>query len=145
MVNETRAVIAELGGPSALRRRLRTEADLQAAIREGFPPLVVGTVMRAAGLSLKELARSLDVSPRSLQRRSHTGRLASRESDRLYRLARIVALAKEYLGNGELAARWLRHPNRALGGKQPLEVLDTEPGARSVENVLGRIAYGGIS
>ena len=71
--------------------------------------------------------------------------MARYESDRLYRLARIVALAKHYLGNEEAAHRWLKRPNRALGGRTPLALIDTELGARAVENVLGRIAYGGVS
>ncbi len=107
--------------------------------------MVVEEVMHAAGLTLKELATSLDLSPRSLQRRRREGRLARYESDRLYRLARIVALAKHYLGDDDVATRWLRRPNRALGGSTPLQVIDTELGARAVENVLGRIAYGGVS
>jgi uncharacterized protein (DUF2384 family) len=41
--------------------------------------------------------------------------------------------------------RWLKHPNRALGGIAPVTAIDTELGARQVENVLGRIAYGGVS
>ncbi|HEU0142078.1 MAG TPA: antitoxin Xre/MbcA/ParS toxin-binding domain-containing protein [Bryobacteraceae bacterium] len=145
MVSELHAVIAELGGEPVLGRSLRTETDLQAAIREGFPQTVVEEVMHAAGLTLKELATSLDLSPRSLQRRRREGRLARYESDRLYRLARIVALAKHYLGDDETATRWLRRPNRALGGCTPLQLIDTELGARTVENVLGRIAYGGVS
>jgi putative toxin-antitoxin system antitoxin component (TIGR02293 family) len=60
-------------------------------------------------------------------------------------LARIVALAGEFLGGHERAIRWLKRPNRALGGIAPVAAIDTEPGARQVENVLGRIAYGGIS
>ncbi|MGH9525263.1 MAG: type II RES/Xre toxin-antitoxin system antitoxin, partial [Terriglobales bacterium] len=88
---------------------------------------------------------SLDLSARSLQRRRHEGRLARYESDRLYRLARTVALAKHYVGDEESALRWLKRPNRALGGRTPLALVDTELGARSVENILGRIAYGGIS
>jgi putative toxin-antitoxin system antitoxin component (TIGR02293 family) len=101
--------------------------------------------MHAARLTLKELAASLDLSPRSLQRRRREGRLARYESDRLYRLARIIALAKHYVGDDEKATRWLRRPNRALGGTTPLALIDTELGARAVENVLGRIAYGGVS
>ncbi len=101
--------------------------------------------MHAAGLTLKELATSLDLSPRSLQRRRREGRLARHESDRLYRLARIIALAKHYLGDDKAAPRWLKRPNRALGGSTPLQLIDTELGARAVENVLGRIAYGGVS
>jgi len=124
---------------------LTSEKDMREAIRLGFPPAVVGELMRASGLSLKELASALDLSPRSLQRRRRSGRLARYESDRLYRLARIIALADEFLGDRERALRWLKHPNRALGGMPPVEALDTELGARQVENILGRIAYGGIS
>jgi hypothetical protein len=49
MVNELRAVLEELGGEPVLGRPLRTETDLQAAIREGFPQTVVEQVMHAAG------------------------------------------------------------------------------------------------
>ena len=101
--------------------------------------------MQSSGLTLKELADALDLSSRSLQRRRRTGRLARFESDRLYRLARIVALARQSFGEDDVATRWLKRSNRALGGVAPIQALDTEAGAREVENVLGRIAYGGIS
>jgi putative toxin-antitoxin system antitoxin component (TIGR02293 family) len=145
MVNELRAVVAELGGKRTLGRSLSNDGDMRDAIREGFPPAVVEEVMRASGLTLKELADALDLSPRSLQRRRRSGKLARYESDRLYRLARLVAIANEYLGDQERARRWLRQPNRALGGLAPVTAIDTEVGARQVENILGRIAYGGIS
>lgn len=145
MVNELRAVVAELGGEETLGRALTSEQDLRQAIRDGFPPAVVEELMRASGLTLKELATALDLSPRSLQRRRRTGRLARYESDRLYRLARIVALADEFLGDHDRAVRWLKRPNRALGNVAPIAAIDTELGARQVENILGRIGYGGVS
>ncbi len=145
MVNEFQAVVKELGGRHVLGRSVSNDRDLREAIRDGFPPAVVEELMRSSGLTLKELAESLDLSPRSLQRRRRTGRLARFESDRLYRLARIVALAHQSLGSQELAVRWLRRANRALGGLAPVAAIDTEAGARQVEHVLGRSAYGGIS
>ena len=145
MVNELKAVVGELGGEKIFGRSLATDRDLREAIREGFPPAVVDRLMQASGLTLRELAAALDLSPRSLQRRRSAGRLARYESDRLYRLARIVALADEFLGNHERAVRWLKRPNRALGGIAPVAAIDTELGARQVENILGRIAYGGVS
>jgi putative toxin-antitoxin system antitoxin component (TIGR02293 family) len=145
MAKELQAVVEGLGGEQTLGRPLSSERDMREAIREGFRPAVVEELMRASGLTLKELATALDLSPRSLQRRRRTGRLARYESDRLYRLARIVALADEFLGDHERAVRWLKHPNRALGGIPPIAAIDTELGARQVENILGRIAYGGIS
>src|SRR5438445_12710749 len=136
MVNEWQAVVKQLGGPRVLGRTLTSDSDLREAIRDGFPPAVLERLMNFSGLTLKELADALDLSPRSLQRRRRSGRLARFESDRLYRLARIVALADEYLGDHVRALRWLKHPNRALGGIAPVTAIDTELGARQVENVL---------
>ena len=45
-------------------------------------------------------------------------------------------------GDQEKAIVWLGTPNRALGGDRPLDLLDTDMGARMVEDILGRIAYG---
>ena len=144
MANDFHAVLQQLGGARALGRALSTDRDLREAIREGFPHAVLEELMRTSGLTLKELADALDLSSRSLQRRRR-GRLARFESDRLYRMARLLALARESLGDGARAQRWLKRTNRALGGVAPLAAIDTELGARQVENLLGRIAYGGIS
>jgi putative toxin-antitoxin system antitoxin component (TIGR02293 family) len=145
MVNELQAVVAELGGRRTLGRSLSNDRDMREAIRDGFPPAVVERLMLASGLTLRELSNALDLSPRSLQRRRRSGKLARYESDRLYRLARLVAIASDYLGDQERARLWLKRPNRALGGLAPVAAIDTEVGARQVENILGRIAYGGIS
>jgi putative toxin-antitoxin system antitoxin component (TIGR02293 family) len=144
MADELRAVLRELGGERALGRALASDRDMREAIREGFPHAVLEELRRASGLTLKELAHALDLSTRSLQRRRR-GRLARFESDRLYRMARVLALARESLGDEGRAKRWLKHSNRALGGLAPIAAIDTELGARQVENLLGRIAYGGIS
>ena len=127
-----------------LGRSLSSDSDLREAIREGFPHAVLQELMRASGLTLKELADSLDLSSRSLQRRRR-GRLARFESDRLYRMARLLALARESLEDSARAGRWVKRGNRALGGLAPIAAIDTELGARQVENLLGRIAFGGVS
>jgi uncharacterized protein (DUF2384 family) len=43
------------------------------------------------------------------------------------------------------ARLWLLAPNRALGGEVPLHMLDTDIGARQVEEVLLRLSYGVFS
>jgi len=145
MVGELHWVVGELGGEAGVGRPVRTDDDLCAAIREGLPHSAVEGLLQSSDLSLRELAASLDLSVRSLQRRKAGGRLAPYESDRIYRLARIVALAEHFLGDRKRATDWLKRPNQALGGVAPLQAVDTELGARTVENVLGRIGYGGIS
>jgi putative toxin-antitoxin system antitoxin component (TIGR02293 family) len=89
------------------------------------------------------VAKVAGISGRTLSRRiaSHS-RLSAEESDRMVRLARVLALANETLGDRLKVSRWLQTPNRVLQGNTPFELLDTDAGVQSVETVLGRIAYG---
>jgi putative toxin-antitoxin system antitoxin component (TIGR02293 family) len=63
----------------------------------------------------------------------------------LVRFARIATFASDVLGDDAKASRWLQRPNRALSGRQPLSLLDTDLGAREVEAILGRIEHGVFS
>jgi putative toxin-antitoxin system antitoxin component (TIGR02293 family) len=67
------------------------------------------------------------------------------ESDRLYRLARLAALAEEVFEDLDRAREWLRQHQRGLGDRAPLDLMRTEVGAREVEDLLGRIEYGVFS
>ncbi len=55
---------------------------------------------------------------------------------------RITAQAIGALGSSERASRWLQAGNRALGGTTPLQLQDTDPGRRQVEELLGRLEHG---
>jgi len=138
----TTPVLEMLGGEKTLRRKVTSSLTLVEALREGLPYSSLRAVMRALGLSRQEASRILSLPLRTMDRRKRQRRLEATESDRLYRLANIAARAIEVLGTAEQAARWLRHPNRALGGVVPLELLDTGPGSRQVEQILGRIEHG---
>jgi putative toxin-antitoxin system antitoxin component (TIGR02293 family) len=144
MVNEITSIAEALGGETALGRPVHTIEEMKAVIREGYPHAVVQAFVAASGLTLEEVASSLDLSARNLRRPKHEGRLATYESDRLYRLARIVALAEHFIGSHKNAIGWLKRPNLVLGSIPPLRLLDTELGVLQVENVLGRIGYGGV-
>src|SRR5205085_2331269 len=98
---------------------------------------------RRLSLANAVLSRQLGIPQRTLTRRlSQQSRLTAAESDRTARLARVYADAVEMIGEEERAVQWLLTPNRALEGERPLDRLDTDVGAREVEDVLGRIAYG---
>jgi putative toxin-antitoxin system antitoxin component (TIGR02293 family) len=90
----------------------------------------------------KTMRSILHLPERTLARRKGEKRLRPDESDRLVRVGRIATLAEVTLGSREKAAGWLQKPNRALGNGVPLNRLDTDLGARQVEDVLLRIAYG---
>ena len=68
--------------------------------------------------------------------------LSTAEADRVFRLKRVSEIAERVFGNPEKAHRWLRESSIALDGITPIELLETEYGARIVENELGVIDYG---
>ena len=84
----------------------------------------------------------LSMPERTLARRQKQARLTADESDRLIRVARVMAHAIQVLGSRDKAANWLRAANRALDGSAPLSLLDTDIGAQQVSEILGRIEYG---
>ena len=83
-----------------------------------------------------------EVPERTLARRQKQARLTADESDRVVRVARVMANAIQVLGSREKAAQWLRSPNRALDATAPISLLDTDIGAQQVGEILGRIEYG---
>ncbi len=140
----TSVAIAEaLGGKRVLGRSIKSFADLAELIRLGLPAGSLTALGEKLDLKNAALSEKLGIPQRTLTRRlSQHSRLTTAESDRTVRLARVYATAVEMIGNADKASKWLRTPNRALGGDVPLDHLDTDLGAKEVENILGRIAYG---
>jgi putative toxin-antitoxin system antitoxin component (TIGR02293 family) len=64
------------------------------------------------------------------------------DSDLTIHRNRVIARAEEALGDPGKADRWLHKMNAVLGGARPIDLLDTDAGARMVERVLGRIEHG---
>ena len=141
------ATMAHNGGQDIVglfgdRRGANGAPDIKRAIRAGLPYTALESLASLLELTQRDISAVLGAAPRTLARRKRQRRLSPIESDRLYRLARILQSAAATLGNVNKARAWLGRPNRALGGMTPLSVLDTEIGARQVEDVLTRINYG---
>ena len=136
-----------MGGPRNLGGVVRNQIELAERITQGLPRSAALAVRRRLGLTEAELAAGLGVSAKTLQRQAKeaAARLKPAQSDRLYRLARVAALAEEVLEDRARAHRWLREPQRGLGNRAPLDLIASEAGAREVEDLLGRIEYGVFS
>jgi putative toxin-antitoxin system antitoxin component (TIGR02293 family) len=137
-------VIAEiLGGRRVLGKAVKKPDDLAHLVREGLPATSITALAEKLHVGSTVLSQKLGIPLRTLTRRlSQESSLTPAESDRTVRMARVYANAIEMIGDEETAIEWLNTPNRALGGEKPLDQLDTDMGARMVEDILGRIAYG---
>jgi putative toxin-antitoxin system antitoxin component (TIGR02293 family) len=137
------AITAVLGGRRTLKRKVDSDSELRMITREGLPVGSLTLLAQELSVEKKTVARVVGISDRTLSRRiAKDERLSAEESDRMVRLARVVAMATDTLGTIKKASLWLQTPNRVLGGETPLSLLDTDSGVRSVETILGRIAWG---
>jgi putative toxin-antitoxin system antitoxin component (TIGR02293 family) len=140
----TSVAIAEvLGGKKILGSSIRSFSELAELIRKGLPASSLVVLGEKLDLNRATLSKKLGIPQRTLTRRlNRHSRLTAAESDRTVRFARVYATAIEMIGDRDKAAQWLQTPNRALRGEVPIDQLDTDLGAKEVENILGRIAYG---
>lgn len=146
MARSTTDVLELLGGEQVLKRQVSGVKDLREVLREGLPFRALESLAKAMEVQTAALTKIIRVAPRTLARRKGSeSNFSSIESDRIYRVARIMSLSIEVLGSKEKAKEWLSRPSRALGGESPLSLLDTDVGAKQVEEVLGRITHGVFS
>ena len=139
----TQAIPDVLGGEVILGGAFKRSGELAALVREGLPVKALFLLAERLDLRQSEISEKIGIPQRTLTRRiTQHAKLTPAESDRTVRLAQVYANAAETLGSGDKAAAWLKTPNRALRGGWPLDQLDTDPGVREVEDLLGRIAYG---
>ena len=136
------AKVAEVvGGERTVGRVVRNAGDLIAAVRAGLPAATVEYVVDAGKMSLTEIDAAI-LPRKTLARRIKAGMLTADQSDRLIRVAKVIALAEETFGSPDKAGAWLRRETGPLGGVSPMSLLDTTEGTAQVEQLLTRIAYG---
>jgi putative toxin-antitoxin system antitoxin component (TIGR02293 family) len=119
----------------------KSEFDLARIVEDGLP-IDSLSLLKEKGLTFSEVS-TMVISPRTLKHRKARGEhLSHEETDRMVRVARIVALAENVFGNLEKALLWLRSPDDRIGDRNPLSMLHTESGGRLIENMLWQLDEG---
>ncbi|HJT13020.1 MAG TPA: antitoxin Xre/MbcA/ParS toxin-binding domain-containing protein [Dongiaceae bacterium] len=128
----------EAWSSSDIRRRL----ELVEEIREGFPFRQVATLAKQAGIALEQLIEFGVIPRRTWTHSKRNQRFTPTQSARLARFFRVQQKAKGTFGTDEKAMLWLKRPTEPLQNNAPVSLLDTEEGARLVEDLLTRIDHG---
>ena len=128
-----------LGGRQALGVEVDTDADMTKAVEGGFSVETL-EALKKRGVADTEISY-LIIKPRTLSHRKlGNGRLTVEESDRVARVARVIALAERIFANREKAHLWLHKNLASLGDRRPMDVIRTASGTRLVEDILAKVA-----
>jgi putative toxin-antitoxin system antitoxin component (TIGR02293 family) len=120
-----------LDGPDAEFARI----DL---IRRGLPLERLSEAAQRFGIGEPFLIDALHLSPPA----EGQGNLSQEDSEKVLRAFELFDLALEVFGPPDAVKGWFLEPARGLGGRKPLELLDTAFGAAMVEEYLGAIRQG---
>lgn len=137
----SQAVARVMGGTRVLKTTVRSSADLERLVASGLP---VGVVEHTLAYTVddpftRRRVREALVPAATLKRRKVT--LSPEESARFERIARVMATAESVLEDHADARRFMATPHPLLEGRAPVEVAETELGARRVEDVLAAVEY----
>lgn len=118
-----------------------SELEIHQLIEAGFSSDCVNS-LRAVG-ALSPAGLNIIIPLRTLNTRLLRGqRLTPSESDRLFRVAHITAMAETLFGNETKARRWLGKRKNSFLGSSPIAMLSTSQGTRAVEELMLQIAEG---
>src|SRR5687767_7040059 len=121
---EPASVADIMGGEKVLRQRVRTPADLEAAVSRGLPLRALEeTAKRISGRWASASALQDRLVPRAT--RARRTRLKPSESEKVERLARMMALAEAVWEDEEDARGFMNEPHPLLEERAPVEVAQT--------------------
>lgn len=128
------------------RNTIANDYMLVSAATEGIPATVFKRVADLPGLDPEHLATLLDVSVKTVQRHvKEDKKLSPTQSEHLLKIIDLFQQGEEIFGSLSAFERWLSKPAYGLGGKTPLELLQTIVGIELIEEELTRIAYGDLA
>jgi len=121
-----------------------TALDLSREVGRGLPAAAVDLVCaKIAPGDLRLRHRIVPKATLARRQRATQRRLSPEESNRLARLAQLWAFAIEVWRSEPAAQRFLAEPHPLLRGRIPRELaIESEIGARAVEELLGGLKYG---
>lgn len=134
-------------GRSSLWSRIGMPArgrGLHELIKSGAPFEIIAKLADATGMNQVDIAKSLGISQKTVTRRQAAGRLTSEESDRLYRLLKLLDAAVElFEGDTTAAKEWLEAPAVGLSGLRPIEMTASTAETDAVLDLVARLELGG--
>lgn len=133
------AKIAQMLG---LHGKVDSIEQLDQQVEAGLPKASLGAVARHVyGTSPEAAALMQRVIPSATFHRRGDA-LKPQESERVERLARVIATAEQVWDSIDDARVFLSTGHAMLGGQRPIEVALTELGARRVETLLWSLFHG---
>jgi putative toxin-antitoxin system antitoxin component (TIGR02293 family) len=109
---------------------------------KGVSKIYLEKLKNMANLDYQRLATALAVTRATLINKKKEEKFNAVLSERIVGLTDIYDYGFKVFEDKEKFNRWMVAPNKALGGKAPFDIINSQFGREEVKNILGRIEYG---
>ena len=110
--------------------------------QKGVSKIYLEKLKDMANLDYQKLATALAVTRATLINKKKQDKFNASLSERIVGLADLYDYGFKVFEDKEKFNRWMVAPNKALGGKAPFDIINSQFGREEVKNILGRIEYG---
>ncbi|MCW3091032.1 MAG: hypothetical protein JWP81_2101 [Ferruginibacter sp.] len=119
-----------------------TAVEKMDMVRAGVSKKNLENLKRKTNLDYDKLSTILSTTRATLINKKGTEHFSTALGERIISIADLYSYGFEVFEDEAKFNEWIFNPNRALGGKQPFELLDSQFGREEVKNLIGRIDYG---
>ena len=135
--------LTEILGEKHLKTKVESPFDFIQIAKEGVSADVIKNFGGYFKLSRELMAAMLNVSAPTLYRWTKSNKNLDRNfSVKLFEITDLFLFGSEVFGNDRNFFKWLNLPNTALGGMEPIELIEIPGGVSKVRDVIGRIEHG---
>jgi putative toxin-antitoxin system antitoxin component (TIGR02293 family) len=131
-----------LGGNKSVLKPIAGDADLIDLSRKGVRKSSLKSLSNYLGITMEALSGILHSSYRNIQRKDDDELLDVYKSEQAIEIAQVISKCLDIFGAKENMQHWLHSSVISLGGKRPIDLLDTSFGIRMIFNVLNRLEHG---
>ena len=110
--------------------------------QKGVSKIFLEKLKVMANLDYQKLATALAVTRATLINKKKQEKFNASLSERIVGLADLYDYGFKVFEDKEKFNHWMVAPNKALGGKAPFDIINSQFGREEVKNILGRIEYG---
>lgn len=138
--------LIDILGHGYVKDKVESPFDFIHIANRGVNANVVKNFRTYFGLPRNTIADMLNISAPTLYRWTKSNRNLNRnDAVKLFEITDLFLYGIEAFGSKKNFFKWLILPNTALGGLEPMDVIELPDGVSKVRDLIGRIEHGVFS
>lgn len=122
--------------------QLKSNFEKLEQVRAGISKGILVEIKNHINMDYDNLSNILGTTKTTIHNKKDDDKFSPAVSEKIIALADLYEFGYTVFEDKLNFQKWIQTPNKALGSRKPLELLDTIFGIEEVKNIIGRIEHG---